>query len=168
MKTFVILGLSLLMATQLHAETYSWIDDSGTYNFTEDYSSVPKKYRKRVKRRDDIPQETAPQAPPTPDKTDVKSSAETGGDKQLYDGKSRAEWRRELELQEADLNVIAQRMELLRKQIYDPKGIAKVQFEVLKKEYDDNLATYNQKYSKYTELIEMIRKAGIVVEMKKK
>ena len=31
------------------AETYTWEDDQGTVNFTEDLGNVPKKYRKKVK-----------------------------------------------------------------------------------------------------------------------
>lgn len=174
MKTCICLGFILLLATPLHAETYSWVDDSGTYNYTEDYSKVPKKYRKNVKRREDLPRDVRPQDPAVPEsslrqteKTDAKSAADPGDEKDIYGGKSRAAWRKEMEVLETELNSIEQRMELLRKQIYDPQGITKAQFEVLKKDYDDIRATYDQKYKSYTELIETIRKAGIVVEIKK-
>ncbi|MBV5339309.1 MAG: DUF4124 domain-containing protein [Deltaproteobacteria bacterium] len=59
MKSYICLGFILLLVAPLHAETYSWVDDSGTYNLTEDYSSVPKKYRKKVKRREDIQQDVS-------------------------------------------------------------------------------------------------------------
>ena len=42
MRSFICLGFVLLLATQVNAEIYSWVDDSGTYNYTEDYSGVPK------------------------------------------------------------------------------------------------------------------------------
>ena len=154
MKSFLSLGFILLLATSLHAETYSWVDDSGTYNFTEDYSSIPKKYQKKVKWREDLPQ-------------DVKPAVIPEGEKELYGGKSRDAWRKELDVQEAELSGIEQRMEQLRRQIIDTKGISKEQFELLKKDYDDSRAAYDQKYKNYSELIDAVRKAGIVVEIKK-
>lgn len=174
MKPFLCLGLILLLSSQLHAETYSWVDDSGTYNYTEDYFKVPKKYQKKVKRREDLPQNVKPLQSPDPvtmprqtEKTDAKSATVPDGEKELYGGKSRAAWRKEMDAKEAELNGIEQRLEQLRKQIYDTKGIDKAQFETLKREYDDYRATYAQKYKSYSELIETVRKAGITVEIKK-
>lgn len=174
MKTFVCAGFILMLVAQSHAETYSWVDDSGTYNFTEDYSRVPKKYRKKVKRRDDIQQDVSPQVSPNTEKpvkqtekTDAKTPASTEGGKELYGGKSRAEWRKEMDAREAELSSIEQRMDQMRKQSNDPKGISKAQFDALKKEYDDTRATYEQKYKSYNELIETVRKAGLPVDIKK-
>lgn len=174
MKTSICLGFVLLLAAPLHAETYSWVDDSGTYNYTEDYSSVPKKYRMKVKRREDLPQEPKPQEPSVLDslskeaeKADAKPAAVPGDDKELYGGKSRAAWRKEIEAMEAELNGIEQRILLLTKQIRDPKGMTTANFDKLKKDMDDSRATYDQKFKGYTELIETIRKAGIKVEMQK-
>lgn len=169
MKSCICLGFILLLATPLYAETYSWVDDSGTYNYTEDYSRVPKKYQKKVKRREDVPppvQAAPDSAPRQPDKAAVKPEA-AQGEIELYGGKSQAAWRKELDVLEAELKDIEQRMEQLRKQIYDPKVVSKVQFEALKKDYDDSRAVYDQKYKQYSELIETIRKAGIIVEIRK-
>lgn len=174
MKSFICIVTILLLAAQSNAETYSWVDDSGTYNFTEDYSSVPKKYRKKVKQRDDVPQDAAPQASLNSEKplrhiekTEGTSAGAVGSDKELYGGKSRSEWRKMLEAQEAEMGGVAQRMEEMRKQISEPKGLSKAQIELLKKYYEGNRTIYDQKYKSYTELIETIRKAGITVEMRK-
>jgi hypothetical protein len=173
MKSLICLGVILLAAAQVNAETYSWVDDSGTYNFTEDFSAIPKKYRKKAKKRDDAAAEETPQAAPeqvsTPIKTgksEVKPAAAPSADKELYGGKSRAEWRNELDVQEAGLAAIEQRIEQLKKQIYDSRVLTNLQFHVLKKEYDDKRAEYQQKYKEYTELVETIRKAGITVNIK--
>jgi hypothetical protein len=174
MRTIICAGCFLLLAAQGHAETYSWIDDSGTYNFTEDYSSIPKKYRKKVKRHGDVQQDQAPQASPNiekpvqqTEKSEAKTAVAPDGGKELYGGKSRADWRKELDAREAELSGIEQRMERVRQQTNDPKGISKAQFDVLKMEYDDTRATYEQKYKSYVELIETIRKAGLPVDIKK-
>lgn len=174
MKPFLCLVFILLLTTQLHAETYSWIDDNGTYNFTEDFSRVPKKYQKKVKRREDLPQNVKPQQSPDPDKTpkqvdkaDAKSAVAQGDEKELFGGKSRAAWRKEMDVLEAELNGIDQHMVQLKRQISDSKGVSRNQFEVLKKDYNDSRAAYDQKYKIYTELIETIRKAGIPVDIKK-
>jgi hypothetical protein len=174
MKPYLCLVSILLLATPLNAETYSWVDDSGTYNFAEDYSKVPKKYQKKVKRREDVPQDVKPQVSPVPEnvpwqgeKKEVKSTVVNEGEKELHGGKSRAAWRKEMDVLEAELSRIEQRTEQLRKQIYDKKGITKTQFNELKKEYDASRAAYSGKYKNYTELIETIRKAGISVDIKK-
>lgn len=175
MKSFVCAGFILLLATQSHAETYSWVDDGGTYNFTEDYSRVPKKYRKNVKRRDDVLQDTAPQVTTLPEnitkkdtgKGETKPVAVSDGEKELYGGKSRAAWRQEMGVLEAELGVLEQRMELLRKNINTTKVESKTQFVEMRKEYEESRIAYQQKYKSYTELIETIRKAGLPVEIKK-
>ncbi len=175
MKSFFFLGFTLLLTTSVNAEIYSWIDDSGTYNYTEDYSRVPKKYQKKVKRREDVSQDAKPQVQPdtvtTPkqaNKAETKPTAAVpGDDKELYGGKSVADWRKELDAREAELKQIEQRMEELKNQVSGPKGISSVQLEALKKDYDDSRAAYDQKYKSYTELIETVRKAGLTVEIKK-
>ena len=42
------------------AKTYEWVDEKGTVNFTQDYNSVPEKYRGQVKERPDEPGGTPP------------------------------------------------------------------------------------------------------------
>jgi ABC-type phosphate transport system auxiliary subunit len=174
MKICICMGFILLLAAPLHAETYSWVDDSGTYNFTEDYSSVPKKYRKKVKRREDIQQNVKPQASVVPesptrqaDKTVVKSAPVQGDGKDMYGGKSRADWHKEMQVLEAELRGLDQHIEKVKAQITDANGVSNAQLEVLKKDYVDSRATYDQKYKSYTELVETIRKTGIAVEIKK-
>ena len=171
MKSFICLGFILLLAAPLHAETYSWVDDNGTYNFTEDYSSIPKKYRKKVKRREDVPptQSLSPDSGSTSGKTESTEPKPVvqGNEKELYGGKSFADWRKELDVLEADLKSIEQHMEQVQKQIYDTKEISQMQFNELKKDFDESRRTYDRKYKSYTELLETIRKAGIQVDIKK-
>lgn len=174
MKALFCLGGILLLTTQVNAETYSWIDDSGTYNFTEDFSSVPKKYQKKVKRREDLQQDVKHQVSPDiekvpgkPEKLDAKSPVSSGEEKELYGGKSRETWRKELQDLEAELRQIEQRMEQVKSQVNNSMAMPIIQYNLLKKDFDNLQATHDQKYKNYTELIETIRKSGIPMEIKK-
>ena len=42
MRFIAVAGAVLVLAVQVGAETYSWVDEQGTYNFTEDLSKVPR------------------------------------------------------------------------------------------------------------------------------
>lgn len=46
----ILLGL-LLIFQIAHAEIYKWVDEKGTIHFTEDPSTIPEKYRDKVKSR---------------------------------------------------------------------------------------------------------------------
>jgi hypothetical protein len=50
MRVALIL-LILLPSSMGLAETYRWVDEKGTINFTQDYESVPGKYRDQVKEK---------------------------------------------------------------------------------------------------------------------
>lgn len=167
-----LLLLYFVSIGQLDAMTYSWVDDAGTYNFTEDLSSVPKKYRKRVNRRDDGVSDTSAPATVSEKKTVqenpavVKSADVSDGDTKLYGGKTREAWRRELLAQESELNALKRRLELIQKQLVSPSGLSKGGAEALQKEYNETRSVYDQKYKAYSELADTVRKAGLPVEMK--
>jgi hypothetical protein len=48
MKKLLVL-LLLMYPLSASAQTYEWVDQAGTVNFTEDLGKVPKKYRKKVR-----------------------------------------------------------------------------------------------------------------------
>jgi hypothetical protein len=178
MRVLLVIGVLLALVAPLCAETYSWLDDSGTFHFTEDYSRIPKKYRNKVSRRGDMSSVQAP-ATDTPEKTGAggspkadasggKAAANSGGSnsKQLFGGKTEDAWRSDAALQEQELIRLEGSLETLRKQTLTP-GISREHFAELKKEYDETRATYNQKYEIYSKLLESAKKAGLQVEMKK-
>lgn len=55
MREAVILFLIFISST-CWAETYRWVDEKGTINFTKDYDSIPEKYRDQVKEKPDDPE----------------------------------------------------------------------------------------------------------------
>ncbi len=159
--------LLLLVASPLWGETYSWVDDSGTYNFTEDYSRVPKKYRKKVKLRGDMGATTAPV---TAESAMKGGAASVPGDvekEKNSTGRSRTDFRRDLEVLEVELGDAEQNLQRLRTQIFSPKEMTKAQFDKMKNDYEEGRLLYEQTYRKYTALVETIRASGIPVEIRK-
>jgi len=179
MRVLFVIGIVLALVAPLHAESYSWLDDNGTFHFTEDYSRIPKKYRNKVNRRGDMSSEQAPA--PSADgsdkagagdstKTDAsggKTAAKPGdsNQQQLFAGKTENAWRNEVALQEQELNKLEGNLDALRKQAA-ARDLSPEQRADLKKEYDAARAAYNQKYADYNKLLESAKKAGLRVEMR--
>lgn len=117
MKSILMTGLlTLLFAGSAVAETYMWEDSTGTVNFADDLSQVPKKYRKKVQVRGDLSAPTPepsnaatePGAAKTPTSGPASSDAgKTGGGSEKkdlrYGGRSGEDWRGEFATLKADL-----------------------------------------------------------------
>lgn len=170
MKTIICMAVLVLLSTQSGAETYSWIDEHGTYNYSDDYNSVPKKYRKNVGRRGDDGAAKTPAEAPVPVKSEataVKPATAADGDKRLYDGKTQEEWRKEFDVREAELKRLELRSEQLQTILRKPVNISRGSYSELMNEYDALRKEYNEKYKLYSDLVESARKAGLTVVMKK-
>lgn len=176
MRAVLGMAMVLALAAPLGAETYSWVDDTGTYNFTEEYSRVPKKYRKKVNRLGDQPSEqAAPSAATEAAGKHAPGTANSGGEQAaaggaavpLFGGRSEEAWRREKGQREAELSRLEGVLELLNKQAAAPRGMTRTRLDELVKEYDETRATYTQKYEEYSQFLDSARKAGLTVEMKK-
>jgi Domain of unknown function (DUF4124) len=48
MRVAVVLSFVVFIFSTGWAETYRWVDEKGTVNFTQDYGSIPEKYRDQV------------------------------------------------------------------------------------------------------------------------
>ncbi len=164
MKILLVAGILLALVAPLRAETYSWMDDGGTFHFTEDYSRIPRKYRKRVNRRDDLSSgETKASTASVSEKADAKSAAA----QQLVDGKTEDEWRSELTTRERELTRLEGVLEHLQKQVKSDNDLTRERLRELTREYNEARETYNGKYAAYSDLLESARKAGFTVTMKK-
>lgn len=168
-----LLGLFivLLTASQLPAETYSWVDGNGVWNFSDDYYSVPKKYRKSVRRSGDDDSSRLEQKAPLMEKnqtTAAKPEPAAEADKRLYNGETQEMWRKKLDLQETELKRLEVRLEELQKMINArPDQYSRGQRSEMFREYESVRVEYKEKYKIYSDLIESARKAGLMVEMKK-
>lgn len=174
MKTMICMAALVLLTTQSGAETYSWIDENGTYNFSDDYNRVPKKYRKSVGRSGDDGVAKTPADAPVPVKSEATAikpatatSTAADADKSLYDGKTQEEWRKEFDVREAELKSMEQRSEQLQTILRKPVNISRGRYSELMNEYDTLRKEYSDKYKLYSDLVESARKAGLTVVMKK-
>lgn len=172
MRIVLVTGLLLALAAPLYAESYSWVDDSGGYHFTEDLSRVPKKYRSRVKVRGDLTDEQ-PAAPAAPDRTG--SAAQPAGQAvtfspsgtPLFGGRTEAAWRSQQAQLEGELQRLEVQLEDLRKQATPPTGIPRERLAELSREYAGVRETYRKKYEEYSRFLDAARQAGLTVDMKK-
>lgn len=172
MRTLFCLAILMLLSAQSSAETYSWIDENGTHNYSDDYNSVPKQYRKSVGRRGDLIDPDRPQNVVTTEKISGEKKTEQpvvsdAGEKQLYGGKTHEAWRKEFDIQEAELMRLELRLGQLRASLKNPVNSTRGSFSAFLSEYDALRAEYKEKYKIYSDLIESARKAGLTVEMKK-
>jgi hypothetical protein len=172
MKPIAMLALCVLAAAQAGAETYSWVDDQGTYNFTEDLSRVPKKYRGNTS---GMMEGTSPQhvqedsVPPRkesgagPDTQQVtsppvgKTDAEVPSEEKMYGGKPFKTWRAEADSLEAELKSLETRLQQLKSQAKTAEDLSA---------YRELLARYDQKYAEYSNTIDAAQKAGLTLRKK--
>ena len=173
LKLICILAGVLVWTTPLMAETYSWIDENGTYNFTEDYSRVPKNYRNRVNKRGDMgaspaskesasPSTGSSVTPPAVSKksADGKRESPAGG----IDGKSFAQWKQELGDREAAMGVIRKRIDEID-DLLMKKSSDKEQTQSLVSERNRAVGQFTEMRRQYDQQVEKARKAGIQVDI---
>ncbi len=67
-KAILLLILLFFFSTSYGATIYQWVDNNGTYNFTDDYQKIPSAYRNQVhlKKMEDVPEMGPPALPSTP------------------------------------------------------------------------------------------------------
>lgn len=127
--SLVMIGLVFLFATSALAETYTWVDSSGTVNFSDDLSQVPKKYRKKVKVLGDMGPgmpatvESSEAAPASKEKGEAAKDSGKGNaaksDKKdaLYGGKSGPSWKQEFDTLRDQIASVDQQMDLNTKRM---------------------------------------------------
>lgn len=129
---FVCTGVSV-------AETYKWVDDSGTVNFADDLSQVPKKYRKKVRTMGDVgpsqavPPETSAEANPvkgTGASPAAGGASEEGGNAKetLYGGKSGETWKSEFAALKGDLAATDAQIAELNGRLSDTSRMSRTEY----------------------------------------
>jgi hypothetical protein len=176
MKVITVLAGLVLWAAPLLAETYSWVDESGTYNFTEDYSRVPMKYRKSAVKRGDM--DGPPDAPlavkpdakpkvPAPQKESKESQIVGAEDNGLFGGKKPEAWQQEMRPLYAEIKHLEQQMNDQQSLIRRPAGISKSRFDGLPQEFRETQKQYNQLLKQYNSLNDEANRVGLPAEFRK-
>ena len=167
MKLLIALAGLLVWAAPLLAETYSWVDENGTYNFTEDYARVPKKYRKSVGTQGNMSAE--PVVTPKTDSKVLSPVTATDGKSELpvenSGGKSMLQWKQEFSEREAAMLAVRKRVDeidALLKGSQSDKELA----QSLIPERNKAVEQFNELRKQYDQQVELARKAGISFELK--
>jgi Domain of unknown function (DUF4124) len=140
MKVFVISIALLIISLPVLAVTYTWEDDQGTVNFTEDLGNVPTKYRKKVKvvgEEDLLPAESDTTVDKTPVKAKVKGAggAQEGAlpakqfdMKAVYGDKDAAAWKAEYEALDADVKAAEKQLVEYRNRLKDTSTMSRSEY----------------------------------------
>lgn len=133
MKKMTLALFLVLFAVPVMAETYTWIDEKGTVNFTEDLGRVPKKYRKKARLIGGEESEPAPPAETLQQKpaavAEPKAAAAPGKDREkMYGGKEGADWSREFAMARADLRSAEGQLVDTRKRMDDTSGMSRNEY----------------------------------------
>jgi hypothetical protein len=175
----VLSGLVVLFAASALAETYTWVDSSGTANFTDDLSQVPKKYRKKVKTRGDmgpgmpVAVESAGEAPAAQEKAGGAKSAEkeaaaktdksAAPDKKdvLYGGKSGPAWKQEFDTVRAQIESVDDQVAANDRRMQNPGKMSRSEY--LSNQYANRSLQdkRNELIGKLESLNEAATKAGL-------
>jgi len=170
MKLCIVFAGLLLWAVPLLAETYSWVDEYGTYNYTEDYTRVPKKYRSKVVKQGDmgvspVSKESVPPLTESGNAPPPASNSTAVGKLELpvgsFGGKGYDQWKQELSEREAAMRAI-------RKQVDEIDALLKNNpSQSLISERNKVVEQFNEMRRQYDQQVELARKAGLQVNITK-
>jgi len=153
------------------ADTYTWTDKSGVINFSDNYSSIPKAYRKKARRLGDMSAEpaqpvAAKNSAPSPglSKTGDKAQAPAND---LYAGKQGKEWQKELRERAANYKQLENELLELEKLLKEPGGLAIERVQRLPAEFRDTQSRYNAAIKAYNDLNDAANKAELPAEFRK-
>lgn len=175
MKLTLVIACILMFATPLMAETYTWKNEKGTTSFTDNYSSIPAKYRKKARKLGDIgPDTPIPTAvtsgtkATTPAKVSAGAGAgpagEAGG---LFGGRKPEAWQQEMRPLYAEVKRLEQQLAELDSLIRKPGGISKSRADGLPQEFRETQNRYNQVLKQYNNLNDEANKVGLPPEFRK-
>lgn len=169
MKMICVLAGVLLWATPLLAETYSWVDEDGTCNFTEDYSRVPKKYRSKIDKRGDMGAPPVTMGAVSPGVAPLAASKNTSSEKSestagIFGGMSYDQWKQELSEREAAMRVTRNRVVEIDA-LMSKNPLNREQTQNLVAERNRAVEQFTEMRKQYDQQVELARKAGIQVNI---
>lgn len=178
LNTALVLAITFAGASApADAETYTWTDETGTVNFTDNPSSVPRKYRKKLKRIQDVPSDEprsgapAPASSPQPSNPspasrqsqEVPPSRNATDAGQTFGGKTFEQWKQGLAEKEATLNDLHRRIDEIDRVLKRPSASAD-QYRKMIDERNRLTDRFNELKKQYDAYVETARKAGVRIE----
>lgn len=177
MKSIIVAAAVLMCATPLLAETYTWEDERGVTSFTDEYSNIPAKYRKKAQKLEGLEEKAPPSAPvrdngPAKSLADSKTSPEkgmlpAGATTGLYGGRKGADWLQQMRPLYVEVKRLEQQLEELGSLIRKPAGISKTRMDGLPAEFKETQIQYNQALKQYNALNDEANKVGLPLEFRK-
>jgi hypothetical protein len=143
MKNLLVSIALLVFTTPLLAETYKWVDDKGTVNFTEDLGNVPPKYRKIFKivgeEEESGPAEIIKDADKGRAKKEIAAEQKGEGKevapsgkqenkKTLYGDKDAETWKKEYGIVKSDLRAAEEQLVSNRKMLQDTSKMSRTEY----------------------------------------
>ena len=176
MKKFVFLAVMLaVIPVTVFAETFSWIDDQGITHYTDELSTVPKKFRKKMKvlGGNDAVSDSAPVTSGS-DKNTVelpaKETTETSGTPRtwqknkkevLYEGKTEAEWRQELINAKSELNSSQNQLSDTTARLKDTSSMTRSEYLSIHQQIKTLQASVKGNQERYDALVRSAKSAGV-------
>jgi uncharacterized protein DUF4124 len=143
MKKIVMLFSLFLFALPAFGTTYTWVDDQGTVNFSDDLGSIPKKFRKKAKvvRGEDAEQPSEKEQEPKEKVKDTVQQGTLGGEPKgtapatgqekknaEFGGKAGSAWKMEFATVNADLKAAEEQLVQLRGRLANTGSMSRTEY----------------------------------------
>jgi len=178
-KVIIALAVFVLTAGIAAADMYKWVDAKGTINFTEDYSKIPKKYRKKVK----VKREAVDSVPEAVDASgdemkkdlpgkDVNGTKGTFSDakvekkKHVYGGRNEDEWKSDFRKLNENINSVQVQIDERRARLNNPDNLSRDRYRGIESEIKDLEEKLTQLQGKLSALDQSAARAGVPYEVR--
>lgn len=180
-SNFLLLILvGLFTAFPLFAETFTWTDENGTMNFTEDYSKIPPKFRNKVNKREEVesdapPAQNAASRGKDGDSSDVRpvmqgnalTRQSTDEPEGSYGGKKGEKWASEFRAINSEISLLEQKILEAKELNKKPTGLNKEQINRLPQEIVALVKQRNDAIKRYNDLNDRANNADVPAEFRK-
>jgi hypothetical protein len=169
--TLLLLGM---FAGTVGAETYSWVDSSGTVHFTEDISQVPKKYLKKVRVRGDVSPvvpgvvENSAESPAgSPAPVGAITPVENGEKRQvLYGNKSGKSWKADFDTLRAEIGATDDQIAELNSRLVDTSKMSRTDYLSIQSSIRNYQFRRGELENKLSSLNDQASRAGVPGEFR--
>ncbi|MRR06944.1 MAG: DUF4124 domain-containing protein [Deltaproteobacteria bacterium] len=167
-----ILLLLGMFAGTVGAETYSWVDSSGTIHFTEDISQVPKKYLKKVRVRGDVSPvvpgvvENSAESPAGVEKVSPAPVESAEKNEVLYGNRSGKSWKSDFDILRAEIGATDDQIAELNSRLADTSKMSRTDYLSIQSSIRNYQFRRGQLENKLNTLNDQASRAGVPGEFR--